>query len=189
MSKDKAADYFARHKESNECHITSDGRVFHSIGSASGFANTLKDNAVESFKRSEVAQPTNVVVLNTESHDKETRFKSRVAHLFTLGFERNEDLFSKEENGGTISIDATAVYEVTDEEFEIGLTPLVVIGAVESKNEALDALKNFDATVAGYPEIKALVKALGLDTENQKEATLVAALEAHKTAINLEVNA
>lgn len=187
MSKDKAADYFARHKESNECHITSDGRVFHSIGSAKGFANTLKDDAVKSYTRAEVAQPTKIVVLNTELHDKETRFKSRVAHLLTLGFERNEDLFSKEENGGTISIDATAVYEVTDEDFEIGLTPLVVIGADESKIEAIEALKNFDASVAGYPEIKALVKALGLEPENQKQDTLVAALDAHKAIINTEI--
>ena len=51
MSKEKAADYFSRHKASNECHITSDGRVFHTKGAADGFANQLKDNKVESYTR------------------------------------------------------------------------------------------------------------------------------------------
>jgi len=50
MSKELAADYFARHT-SNECHITSDGRVFHTKGSADSFANGLKDNKVESYTR------------------------------------------------------------------------------------------------------------------------------------------
>lgn len=50
MSKELAADYFARH-QNDECHITSDGRVFHTKGSADGFANTLKDNTVQSFTR------------------------------------------------------------------------------------------------------------------------------------------
>lgn len=51
MSKELAADYFARHESSNECHITSDGRVFHTKGSADSFANGLKDTTVESFTR------------------------------------------------------------------------------------------------------------------------------------------
>lgn len=71
MSKDKAADYFARHKESTECHITSDGRVFHSTGSASGFANTLKDNKVESFKRDSTAVENIEVVDATEELGKD----------------------------------------------------------------------------------------------------------------------
>lgn len=53
MSKEKAADYFSRHQSSNECHITSDGRVFHTKGSADGFANQLKDNTVNSYTRVE----------------------------------------------------------------------------------------------------------------------------------------
>ncbi len=51
MSKELAADYFARHESSNECHITSDGRVFHTKGSADSFANGLKDTTVASFTR------------------------------------------------------------------------------------------------------------------------------------------
>lgn len=51
MSKELAADYFSRHESSNECHVTSDGRVFHTKGAADSFANGLKDNKVESFSR------------------------------------------------------------------------------------------------------------------------------------------
>ena len=193
MSKDKAADYFARHKESPECHITSDGRVFHSIGTATGFANGLKDNAVTSYKRGDMAKPTKIIVHNTDDEDldedKETRFKARVDRLTALGFERNEDLFSKEENGGTTSIDSTAVYESTDKEFEIGLTPLVINGFDESKVKALEALKKFDTATATYPEIKALSKALALESPSQSQVDLVAAIEAQKVIINTEVKA
>lgn len=54
MYKDKAVDYFDRHPSSNECHITSDGRVFHTLGTAQGFAGSLKDNKVESFTRAQI---------------------------------------------------------------------------------------------------------------------------------------
>ncbi len=51
MSKSLAADYFSRHQSSNECHITSDGRVFHTKGSADSFASALKDSTVASHTR------------------------------------------------------------------------------------------------------------------------------------------
>lgn len=54
MLKEKAVDYFDRHPSSNECHITSDGRVFHTIGTAQGFANGLKNNKIESYKRGDL---------------------------------------------------------------------------------------------------------------------------------------
>lgn len=129
MSKDKAADYFARHKESPECHITSDGRVFHSIGTATGFANGLKDNAVTSYKRDAV----------------ESKGKSQ----------KEQDDASTE----------------------------------ESKVLALETLKNFDTATATYPEIKALAKALSLESPSQSQVDLVAAIEAKKVIINTEVKA
>lgn len=49
--KEKAQDYFDRHPSSNECHITSDGRVFHAKGTAQGFAGTLEDQEIESYSR------------------------------------------------------------------------------------------------------------------------------------------
>lgn len=125
MSKELAADYFSRHLSSNECHITSDGRVFHSKGNADGFANGLKDNKVTSYTRAEVKAP---VV---------------------------DDLGDDDSN--------------------------------KAKVQALDALKNFDATTATYPEIKALVKDLGLESPTNKQPDLLATIEAYKTALNTEV--
>ncbi len=122
MSKELAADYFSRHESSNECHITSDGRVFHTKGAADSFANGLKDTKVESFTR----------------------------------------------DGKTADADG----EDTGE---------------DTKLKSIETLKTFEASTAKYPELKSLVKALGLEVENQKEATLVAALEAHKVIINTEI--
>ncbi|MCU7615660.1 hypothetical protein NZ698_00500 [Chryseobacterium sp. PBS4-4] len=48
---ESAQDYFDRHPSSNECHITSDGRVFHEKGNATSFANTLDNQDIESFSR------------------------------------------------------------------------------------------------------------------------------------------
>lgn len=66
MSQEKAVDYFDRHPSSNECHITSDGRVFHTIGSAQGFAQALPDNKVESFTRETPQAESKDVVDATE---------------------------------------------------------------------------------------------------------------------------
>jgi len=122
MLKEIAADYFSRHLSSDECHITSDSRVFHTKGSADSFANGLKDNKVESFTR----------------------------------------------DGKTAEIDG----EDTGE---------------DAKVKAIETLKTFDASTAKYPELKGLVIALGLEVENLKAPTLVAALEAHKVIINTEI--
>ncbi|WP_291122777.1 hypothetical protein [Flavobacterium sp. UBA6046] len=121
MSKEKAADYFARHESSNECHVTSDGRVFHTKGAADGFANTLKDTKVTTHVRESIE---------------------------SKGEDQEDDTL---------------------------------------KIEALEALKTFDTATAKYPELKALVKALGLETESQKQEVLVAAIEAQKGIINTEV--
>ena len=65
MSKEKAVDYFDRHPSSNECHITSDERVFHSAGTAQGFAESLKDNKVTSYKRADF-EAVNISVVDAE---------------------------------------------------------------------------------------------------------------------------
>lgn len=132
MSKEKAADYFARHKASNECHITSDGRVFHSIGTANGFANSLKDNKISSYTRTGIENPV-------------------------VGDSENQSL---------------------DEETSKNI----------AKSVALEALKTFDPATAKYPEIKELVKMLGIEPVTQKQPDLLAAIEVYKTTINLEVN-
>lgn len=50
---DLAKDYFERHSISNECHITSDGRVFHTSGHAISFAqeHDLQDQTIETYTR------------------------------------------------------------------------------------------------------------------------------------------
>ena len=55
MSKNKelAKDYFDRHPSSNECHVASDGRVFHNPGTAAGYAASLKNGTVDKFTRGE----------------------------------------------------------------------------------------------------------------------------------------
>lgn len=125
MSKDKAADYFGRHKN-DECHITSDGRVFHTIGSAQSFAAGLKDATIESFKRAEFEKKT-----SEDSQD-----------------------------------------DPSDE---------------DTKVLALETLKNFDSATAKYPEIKELVKMLGIEPASLKQPDLLAEIEAYKKTINLEV--
>lgn len=65
MSKEKAVDYFDRHSSSTECHITSDGRVFHTIGAAQGFASGLKDDTVDSFTRAEI-EVDNIPVVGSQ---------------------------------------------------------------------------------------------------------------------------
>lgn len=121
MSKKLAADYFGRHT-GNECHITSDGRVFHTKGSADSFANGLKDTTVQSFTR--------------EGKKEEI-----------IGEDTGED----------------------------------------TKVIAIETLKTFDTATASYHEIKALVKALGLETPSQLQVDLVASLEAQKVIINTEI--
>lgn len=49
--KDLAIDYFERHPSNDECHITSDNRVFHNKGAAESFAGTLDDKKISSFER------------------------------------------------------------------------------------------------------------------------------------------
>lgn len=54
----EAQDYFERHPSSNECHITSDGRVFHNKGGAQSMAGTLDDGEIESYSRKVLEKET-----------------------------------------------------------------------------------------------------------------------------------
>lgn len=47
----QALDYFKRYPENTDCHITSDGRVWHEEGQALSFGLTLKNKEVASFNR------------------------------------------------------------------------------------------------------------------------------------------
>lgn len=76
MLKEKAVDYFDRHPSSNECHITSDGRVFHTIGSAQGFSQGLTDNKIASFKRETNVENIEVVGATEETGADEAAIQS-----------------------------------------------------------------------------------------------------------------
>ena len=52
-----AQDLFAANKVLNEVHITSDGTAFYSKSDANNHARTLKDKAVATVKRSDLAAP------------------------------------------------------------------------------------------------------------------------------------
>lgn len=69
---EKAQDYFERHPSSNDCHITSDGRVFHTLGAAQGFAGTLDNQEIESYKRSVLEKEINT---NDDTADKDAKLK------------------------------------------------------------------------------------------------------------------
>ncbi len=76
---EKAQDYFERHLSNSECHITSDGRVFHTLGSAQGFAGTLDDQTIESYKRSVLEKET-----SNESFDADAEKQAKLEELATL---------------------------------------------------------------------------------------------------------
>lgn len=52
-----AQDLFAANKVLNEVHITSDGTAFYSKSDANNHARTLKDKAVATVKRPDLAAP------------------------------------------------------------------------------------------------------------------------------------
>lgn len=146
MLKDKAADYFERH-QNDECHITSDGRVFHTIGTATSFANLLPNNKVSSYKRAK---------MNVKTEALEDEGKEVDGTTLSTGETEDSGDEGKEVKGPTLS---------------------------PEKVQALDALENFDATIAQYPEIKALAKDLGLEPVSQKQPDLIAAIEAFKATL------
>ena len=75
---EKAQDYFERHPSSDECHVTSDGRVFHTLGSAQSMAGTLDDQTIESYKRKVLEKEladTGKSSTQTNEAEKETKLK------------------------------------------------------------------------------------------------------------------
>ena len=101
MSKELAKDYFERHS-SNECHITSDDRVFHDIGSAQSFASSLDDQKITSYSRKEIETPVldkqnlNDAVLKFDPATAD--YKEAKALVLALGLEtasnKKEDVFA-----------------------------------------------------------------------------------------------
>lgn len=87
--KELATDYFERHQTSNECHITSDNRVFHTKGTAQGFAATLDDQEINSFTR------TKVISIDSTNDDEQLTAKLNElenAELVKTNYEVLKDL-------------------------------------------------------------------------------------------------
>lgn len=75
---DLAQDYFERHSQSDECHISSDGRVFHTYGHATSFAqeHQLQDQTIESYKRAQISDVAeNPTVEDAEAEEKDSSEK------------------------------------------------------------------------------------------------------------------
>ncbi len=72
MSKnaEKAQDYFNRH-DGSECHITSDGRVFHSKGTAESFAVGLENQKIESFEKKDFEKTEKPKVIEKPKTEKQ----------------------------------------------------------------------------------------------------------------------
>lgn len=79
-----AQDYFDRHATSNECFITSDGRVFHTPGTAEGFATTLQDNKVEKFTRDQVEKRNEPTAEDSNDESNEDQLILKLAELDSL---------------------------------------------------------------------------------------------------------
>ena len=178
MSKDKAADYFARHQTpSDECHITTDSRVFHTLGSAQGYASELKDNKVTSYTRAEFE--TTVV---DDLEDKEEK-----GLTFNVDIKKGEAPKVEVPKVDAPKVEAPKVDTPKAEAPKVDTPKAETPKAETPKVYTLEDLKAFNPETAEYPEIKALVLGFNLDSASNKKVDLLAAIEAYKLAINTEV--
>lgn len=152
---EKALDYFNRHPSSKECHVTSDGRVFHTQGSAQSFAGTLDNQDIESFKKS---------VLEKEVQDNDSKNSEKVLSVTV------NNLIPTPEQVADIITKAAAKTDVQD-----------VPDA--DKAEKLKELEALELVSANYNEMKILVKYFDLKVENQKADTLITALTEFKQSL------
>ncbi|MDA6072083.1 hypothetical protein NJT12_20870 [Flavobacterium sp. AC] len=156
MSNEKAVDYFDRHPSSNECHITSDERVFHTKGTADGHANVLKDTKVNSHYRSDYE------LMNIKTVDP----------VLENGLEVPKSETSDSSKDETPTDPKTESLDSKKDE-----TPAA------DKVFTNEDLKTFDFE-SGYEVIKAIVKALGIESPSQSKKDLLEAIA--KAKDNLE---
>ncbi len=177
---DLAVDYFERHSTSNECHITSDGRVFHAIGNAISFANehNLQDQTIESYTRGQIEQK------------EELPF---TAEIDTTDVENSLDVINKVSEGaedGNTTEDDTSENKTESEILEQEKIEENQVSLKESDLSGFDspagqiALNVFlaanDVEEIEYKDLKALVKHFDIETADQKAETLKKALTEFK---------
>jgi hypothetical protein len=172
MSKELAADYFSRHLSSNECHITSDGRVFHSKGTADGFANGLKDNAVASYTRAQIEAPA----VDELEDEENLTFNVPIKKIEPA----KDDAPKDEALKGDAPKDDAPKDDALKGDIPKDETPKVY---------TLEDLKGFDTATAEYEDIKALAKGLNLESASNSKKDLIAAIENQKVIVNTEVKA
>lgn len=156
-----AQDYFERHSTSDECHISSDGRVFHTFGYATSYVqeHDLKSQEIESYKRSDVEEFTdNPFVI-------EMRGKLSQKYEALFGKLPSEELDNEDLESLVSQEEARLIKEKDDAEI-------------------LEKFKNTDIENEDYNDLKAFAKHFKIETEDQKAATLKTALIDFKNTLN-----
>lgn len=176
---DLAQDYFERHSVSNECHITSDGRVFHTGGHAISFAqeHDLQDQTIESYTRAQLEVKSEYATV--ENFDEnELNFKATIdtsnlnVQLDELGKNDVSDI-----NVGDIQNDDVENQENNEPTKENDLSGFdspagqIALDVFLNQNEVEDMK---------YSDLKALVKHFNIETADQKADTLKTALTEYK---------
>lgn len=174
-----AQDYFERHSVSNECHITSDGRVFHTGGHAISFAqeHDLQDQNIESYTRTQVEVKSEYATVEN-SDENEPNFKAAIdtsnldVQLDELGKDDVPDV--NVENIQNDDVENKGNDETGKENDLNGFdSPAGQI--------ALDVFLNQnEVEEMKYADLKALVKHFNIETADQKADTLKAALTEYK---------
>ena len=158
---DLAQDYFERHSQSDECFITSDGRVFHTYGHATSFAqeHQLQDQTIESYKRNQISD----AVENSFRIELQGKLTKKYEELF--GQLPSEE-FDNETLESLISQEESRLIQEKDDA------------------EILEEFKSADIETADYNDLKAFAKHFKIVTADQKKETLIAALTDYKNSLN-----
>lgn len=166
---DKAVDYFERHSTSNECHITSDGRVFHAIGNAISFANehNLQDQTIESYTREQVEQ--------IDTTDVENTMDNLGKVLETNYSDENQEVDLENKDVSDINVGDIEKNEILEQED---------IEENQVADSKIEELKNFDIATGDYQDVKAFIKHFEIETADQKAETLKTALTEFKNTLN-----
>ena len=162
---DLAVDYFERHSTSQECHITSDGRVFHTSGNAISFANEhgLQDTTIESYTREQVAIVAENEMEEQDSFKKRNEIREKLVSNYTQIFgEAPADNLEIEEIEKIIAKDYEKKVKENDDKI------------------ILEKFQGFDIETGDYQEVKAFIKHFNIETTDQKADTLKTALTEFK---------
>lgn len=187
-----ANDYFERHTLSKECHITSDGRVFHTIGHAMSFAqeHNLEPQTIESYIKNdddELDFQERFAPEVTENVELSESAETDIEEIEEIEEIEDSDLNSQESEDQQIDTNIaseTEEYQKTTEETSSD-EKLDKVFETPAGEIALEVfLKNSDVDVLKYDDLKKLAKHFNLQTVDQKADTLKTALTEFKNSLN-----